>query len=129
MAKLRRRLPEPAAGTDANAGRDEGSTMSTLSLALVTITVIVAVIIATRPAPRRTRRADQTAASDSEQSADPLPALSTSNELTPAPEIMLDGTHRNQWDRPDLATGIGRDDQAAEPDLLLWPAPGDSIAA
>lgn len=103
--------------------------MSTLSLALVTITVIIAVMIATRPAPRRTRRADQPVAGESEQSADPHPALSTSNELTPAPEIVLDGTHRNQWDRQDLAIGVGRDDQAAEPDLLLWPALGDSVAA
>ena len=100
--------------------------MSTLSLALITITVIIAVMIATRPAPRRTRSADQAATGESEQSADPLPsALNlTSAELTPGTALEL--AHRNQWDRRDLAAGVGRDDQAAEPALLLWPAPHES---
>jgi hypothetical protein len=40
--------------------------------------------------------------------------------------VALDLTHRNQWDRRDLAVGVGRDDQAAEPALLLWPAPHES---
>lgn len=126
MAKLGRRLPDSAAGINANAEMNEGSDMSTLSLALITITVIVAVMVATRPAPRRTRSADQSATGESDQSADPLPATHPSES-----KLALDRAHRNQWDRRDLAIGVGRDDQARWPALLLWPAPneiGDAAA-
>jgi hypothetical protein len=122
MAKLGRRPPDSAAGINANAEENEGSDMSTLSLALITVTVIIAVMIATRPAPRRTRNADQSATGESDQPADPLPAP----YYPSCSKMALVLTHRNQWDRRDLAIGIGRDDQAAEPALLLWPAPNEA---
>ena len=103
--------------------------MSTLTLALVMIVVVVAVLIATRPAPREARRSARPVGAD-KKSRDPLSAsrLELSKpDLGPA--LVLAGVDRNRWDRPDLATGVGRDDQAWEPALLLWPKQPRSLAS
>jgi len=95
--------------------------VSTLTLALITIVVVVAVLIATRPAPRATRRSERPTSAD-KKSPDPLPAYRTGRTAADlGPALALDGAHRNRWDRQDLAIGVGRDDQASEPALLLWP--------
>lgn len=94
--------------------------MSTLTLALVTIVVVVAIMVATRPAPRRNRRSERTTGVD-KNAPDPLSARPTAAILDLTPATTLDAVHRNRWDRRDLAVAVGRDDQASDPALLLWP--------
>ena len=92
--------------------------MSTLSLALVTIVVVVAVLVATRPAPRERRRVERAAGAE-KNAPDPHSPPGRSPRLVATTGV--DAAHRNVWDRHDLAFGIGRDDQASEPALLIWP--------
>jgi hypothetical protein len=94
--------------------------VSTLSLALITIVVVVAILIATRPAPRQTRRTERTTGAE-KNAPDPLSARPGAGSFDLTPAMTLEALHRNRWDRRDLAVGVGRDDQASEPALLLWP--------
>jgi len=96
--------------------------VDTLSLALITIVVVVAILIATRPAPREGRRTERITGAD-KKAPDPLSALVPAQPFGPAVTMAFDAGHRNRWDRQDLALAIGRDDQASEPALLLWPKP------
>jgi hypothetical protein len=87
--------------------------MDEIRLALILIVAVGCVLIATRPASHR-RRGDRSRLRErSRRSSDPL----SRSPRTGAFRL----TVRNQWDRPDLARVVGRDDLDPEAPIGIWP--------
>jgi hypothetical protein len=100
-------------------------TMSHLELAIFLLTAVICVIAATRP-ERPRRRPAPTRPSDGRQTTGEEDTTGTASEpvaTPPAPEA----SHRNRWDRDDVAAAVGRDREVAEIGLLLWPPPQESV--
>lgn len=95
--------------------------MSEMELGLILLALVVAVIVATRPAPPRKRR--------SRTARPPLDDAGPKSRPSPSRlllhrrnDSLLSATHRNPWDRPDLAAGVGHDHETGDATLSIWPS-------
>ena len=94
--------------------------MSQIGLAMLLLAVVIAVLVATRPAPPRRRRPRPVRPRDGK----PGPHIRRSNVLMSrriGERESPDPSHRNRWDRADIAAGVGRDHAHPDVTLTLWP--------
>ena len=86
--------------------------MTEIQLAMLLLAVVVAVLVATRPAQPRRRRPPVVRRR--------LGKPGATSELM-SERVSPDPSHRNRWDRSDIAMGVGRDHAHPDVTLTLWP--------
>jgi hypothetical protein len=96
--------------------------MSEMELGLILLAVVVAVIVATRPAPPRKRRTRSTRPPVDDAGPKHRRSRLTLHRNAKA-SLPGSAMHRNPWDRPDLAAGIGHNHETSDASLSLWPSP------
>jgi|SRR5215211_2676694 len=94
--------------------------MSQVEMAMLLLAIVISVLVATRPVPPKRRRPP----SQRPREDKPDPTTRRSSVLlsrrTPQP-ANPDPSHRNHWDRADIAAGVGRDHAHPDLTLTLWP--------
>jgi hypothetical protein len=94
--------------------------MSPLETAIVLSAIVITVLVATRPVPTRRRpappaRSRHTRTSLAGRGKDTLTRRRRQADHSPDP------SHRNHWDRSDIAIAVGRDHAHPDVTLTLWP--------